>query len=239
MKRLIVNADDFGLTPGVNAGIAEAFERGIVRSTSLMVRQAAAEEAAQYARAHPGLGVGLHLDLWESVSEGDGWRRVYQNCAEDPASIAAELGSQLARFVQLVGRPPDHLNSHQHVHRREPVSTAVRTMAAELGLPLREAAGVPYVGSFYGQDDRGRSWPRCISVESLLRLIDALPDGWTEFGCHPGIVADDESLGGTVYRLERNVEVRTLCDPLVIERLARGDVQLARWSDFTLQQSGR
>lgn len=236
MKRLIVNADDFGLSAGVNAGIVQAFEQGIVRSASLMVRQPAAGEAARYARAHPDLGVGLHLDLWESVSDGNDWRRLYQHCDEEPAAIAAELRAQFARFVALVGRPPDHLDTHQHVHRREPVASAVRALVAETGLPLRGHAGVAYVGDFYGQDAQGRRWPECISVEQLLRLIEALPDGWTEFGCHPGIVAADDSLGGTMYRVERNDEIRALCDPRVIQRLARGDVQLMRWSDLAPQR---
>jgi predicted glycoside hydrolase/deacetylase ChbG (UPF0249 family) len=232
LKHLIVNADDFGLTEGVNAGIVQAFEKGIVRSTSLMVRQSAAEQAAQYARTHPELGVGLHLDLWESISEGDDWRRLYQHCAEESAAIVAELHGQFARFVDLVGRAPDHLDSHQHVHRCEPVASAVHALAMETGLPLRDASGVRYVGDFYGQDERGQSWPACLSVDALLNMIDALPEGWTEFGCHPGIVADDDPLGGTMYRVERNVEVRTLCDPRITARLARGDVQLVRWSDF-------
>ena len=57
MKYLIVNADDFGLTPGINAGIVTAHEQGIVSSTTLMVHGAAAEEAAAWARARPALGV--------------------------------------------------------------------------------------------------------------------------------------------------------------------------------------
>ena len=66
-RTLIVNADDFGLSPGVNAGVARTHEEGIVTSASLMVRQPAAEEAAAYARATPALGVGLHVDLGEWV----------------------------------------------------------------------------------------------------------------------------------------------------------------------------
>ena len=237
MKHLIVNADDFGLSAGVNAGIVQAFEHGIVRSASLMVRQPAAEEAARYARAHPGLGVGIHLDLWESIPDGDEWRRLYQHCADEPAAIAAELRAQVDRFVALVGRPPDHLDSHQHVHRREPVASAIRALATDLGLPLRDHAGVRYVGDFYGQDGRGQPWPRCVSVEHLIGLIDAAGDGWTEFGCHPGIVAADEPLGGTMYRLERNDEIRALCDPRVLARVARGDLRLARWSDVATQSA--
>lgn len=234
MKHLIVNADDYGLTPGINAGIEQAFEHGIVRSASLMVRQPAAPAAAKYARAHPQLGVGLHLDLWEFVPEGDGWRRLYNHCVEEPAAIAAELRAQFALFLKLLGRPPDHLDSHQHVHQGEPAGTAVRALAAETGLPLRGAVGVGYVGKFYGQNGLGQPWPSCISVDSLLALIDALPEGWTEFGCHPGVVAADDPLGGTMYRVERNNEIGSLCDPRVFQRLTRGDVRLARWSDFAI-----
>src|SRR5436190_3388019 len=64
---LIVNADDFGMTPGVNRGIISAHESGIVTSTSLMVRGAAAAEAVELAREHPQLSVGLHVDLCEWV----------------------------------------------------------------------------------------------------------------------------------------------------------------------------
>jgi predicted glycoside hydrolase/deacetylase ChbG (UPF0249 family) len=62
---LIVNADDFGLTSGINRGIIEAHEHGIVTSASLMVRYPAAREAADYAKAHPELSVGLHFEAGE------------------------------------------------------------------------------------------------------------------------------------------------------------------------------
>src|SRR5215470_9116375 len=63
-RYLIVNADDFGMCKGVNRGIIEAHARGIVTSTSLMVtRPVAAEDAAQRAREHPSLDLGLHVDL--------------------------------------------------------------------------------------------------------------------------------------------------------------------------------
>src|SRR4051812_17945246 len=61
MKRLIVNADDFGFTRGVNAGVARAFEAGILTSTTIMANGDAFEDAVEIARAAPGLGVGCHL----------------------------------------------------------------------------------------------------------------------------------------------------------------------------------
>lgn len=63
MKRLVVNADDFGLCRGVNLGILRAYREGIVRSTTLLVNGSAAEEAYALARATPGLGVGIHITL--------------------------------------------------------------------------------------------------------------------------------------------------------------------------------
>ena len=85
---LIVNADDFGASEGVNRGIVDAHVRGVVTSTSLMVRGAAAAQAAALARDHPELSVGLH---WELDSE-DGKPRVDY---EDAQAVRAELVHQL------------------------------------------------------------------------------------------------------------------------------------------------
>ncbi len=228
---LIVNADDFGLTPGINAGIVEAFERGVVTSASLMVRQPAAEAAAAYARAHPALGLGLHIDLWESIPKDGDWVRLYQHVPGDAASVAAEVAAQIERFRTLVGRDPDHLDTHQHVHRLEPVKSAVAAAARALGLPVRGEPPLRYLGGFYGQTGRGAPYPDGITVERLIELIDALGPGVTEFGCHPGFVDADDPLGGTMYRVERNAEVRTLCDARVRARLARGDVVPCTYAD--------
>ena len=87
-KRLIVNADDFGQSTGINDGVIEAFERGIVRSTSLMVRWPAAAEAARYAKAHPDLSVGLHLDLGEWTYRQAQWVPLYEVVRrEDHAAV--------------------------------------------------------------------------------------------------------------------------------------------------------
>jgi predicted glycoside hydrolase/deacetylase ChbG (UPF0249 family) len=126
-----------------------------------------------------------------------------------------------------MGREPDHIDSHQHVHRREPAASVLARAARTLRLPLRGDGTARYVGGFYGQDDVGGTYPEGIGVPRLLELLDALEVGLTEFGCHPGHVGDDEPLGGTAYRVERNVERRTLCDPRVLARVARGDIVLA------------
>src|SRR5436305_2583066 len=156
MHYLIVNADDFGISPGVNRGIIEAREGGIVTSTSFMPRGPAAIEAAEYARAHPQFGVGLHIDLSEWVCRDGNWEPLYEVVSlEDPQAVRDEIHRQLDRFRDLLGRDPDHVDSHQHAHRNEPVLSVARDLAQQLQIPLRHFSSVRYCGDFYGQGGVG------------------------------------------------------------------------------------
>jgi chitin disaccharide deacetylase len=217
-RTLIVNADDFGHSDGVNAGIVEAHERGIVTSTSAMVRMPAAAAAAELARTRPSLAVGLHIDLgqWDYV-DGE-WRPAYERCAsDDAAAVERECRAQLDVFRELLGRNPTHLDSHQHVHLSEPVASVATALAAELDVPLRDR-GIRYEGGFYGQSGQGEPFPEGITVERLVELVKSLPPGSTELGCHPGIGVGAESS----YGAEREQELEALCDERVraaIERL--------------------
>jgi predicted glycoside hydrolase/deacetylase ChbG (UPF0249 family) len=156
-RYLIVNADDFGLSTGVNRGIVEAREHGIVTSASLMVKGAAATEAAAYAREHPSLSLGLHVDLGEWVFRERTWRTLYEVVdPNDPVAVQEEVKCQLARFRTLVGRHPTHLDSHQHVHRDEPLRAIFLDFSRALGVPLRHCTGaIRHCGAFYGQTKEG------------------------------------------------------------------------------------
>jgi predicted glycoside hydrolase/deacetylase ChbG (UPF0249 family) len=215
---LIVNADDFGLSPGVNRGIIRAHEQGLVTSASLMVRWPAAPEAAAYARRRPALSVGLHCDLGEWAYRDGAWVAVYAVVTlNDAGAVKEEVGRQLAAFRRLVGRDPTHLDSHQHVHRRDPVRGVLVEMAGNLGIPLRhEYPGIRYCGDFYGQGADGTPYPEILTVEYLTRILAGLPPGTTEFACHPG---EAEELD-TMYRQERAREVEVLCDPRTRAALA-------------------
>lgn len=226
-RYLVVNADDFGMAPAVNDGIARAHRHGIVTSASLMVLRPAAPQAAFYARGLPGLSVGLHVDLGEWVPGGDGWiprHRVVD--VEDEGAVAGEVQRQLARFRSLVGRAPTHLDSHQHVHRHEPVRSVMRAIADDLGLPLREHSGVRYEGAFYGQAGRGEPYPQGITVDALCAVLDRVPEGWTELGCHPGGAVDDP------YGPERALELEALCDPRVRKRLDAEGITLRTFTEL-------
>jgi chitin disaccharide deacetylase len=232
MKRLlIVNADDFGLSAGVNAGIIRAHEHGIVTSASLMVRWPAAQEAAALAYAHPALSIGLHLDLGEWTCERDEWRRVYEVVPHhDAAAVAAEVARQLAMFRKLTGREPTHLDSHQHVHLDEPVRAILLREAQKRGVVLRSVTPeVHYCGGFYGQSDKGYPYHEAITPAGLRATLKKLPAGVTELGCHPATVADVVSM----YRTERVTECATLCDAGVRAALAAEGIELRSFANFT------
>jgi predicted glycoside hydrolase/deacetylase ChbG (UPF0249 family) len=223
-RYLIVNADDLGLSPGVNRGVTAAHEGGIVTSASLMVRWPAAGEAAAYARSHPALGVGLHLDFGEWAFRGGEWVELYRVVPPgDGAAVRAEVRGQIVAFRRLVGRDPTHLDSHQHAHLRGPAREAVAEAGRELGVPVRHLdPRVRYCGDFYGQDGEGNPYPELVTADALVDLLRRLPPGVTELGCHPG----DGGELDTMYVRERAAEVRALCDPRVRAAVAEAGIEL-------------
>lgn len=223
---LVVNADDLGLAEAVNDGIFSAHERGVVTSASLMVRQGAAPEAAERVADHPELAVGLHIDLGEwSYADGE-WTLAYSHCDSDDAEqVEAECRAQLERFRALLGRDPTHLDSHQHVHESEPARAVAESLAAALGIPLRNRE-IRYEGGFYGQSGKGEPFPEGVTPQRLIELIRALPPGWTEIGCHPAAGPVPTSS----YDAERKVELGALCDPDVKELIDSGVVRLCSFA---------
>jgi predicted glycoside hydrolase/deacetylase ChbG (UPF0249 family) len=229
-RHLIVNADDFGMAESVNAGIAEAHESGIVTSATLMVDRLAAGSAAAYALSHPNLSVGLHLDLGEWLYRDGAWVARYEVVdVSDRAAVAGEVERQLERFEALLGRPPSHLDSHQHVHRQEPVAAVVREAGRQLGVTVRhQSRDIAYRGDFYGQWGKGEPYPEGITVDALVAVIRDLSPGWSELGCHPGA---EHPRFADPYGAERAVELGVLCDSRVRSALADSDVSLASFHD--------
>jgi len=149
-----VNADDFGLSAGVNAGILSCFHNGILRSTSLMPNGAAFEDAVRLARQTPGLGVGVHLSLvgepcvaprreLGGLADADGmlpasyaaFARGYFSRRFTQREIQREVAAQMRRVLQA-GIRPTHLDSHQHVHLMPGVFGLALQAAQEAGIQV-------------------------------------------------------------------------------------------------------
>jgi predicted glycoside hydrolase/deacetylase ChbG (UPF0249 family) len=198
VRVLVVNADDFGLTDGVNEGIIRAHREGIVTSASLMVRAPRAAAAAALAEGCPDLSLGLH---YEHAVDAD---------IDDPATLAAELEDQLERFAALVGRPPTHLDSHHHVHLEARRASAFADVGRRLDVPVRGCSPVRYIGGFYGQWQWGVTDLSHLSVDYLVHLLrEEVIEGCYETACHPAASLDGLE---SIYRGERLVELETLTD---------------------------
>jgi len=226
-RSAIVNADDFGHSDAVNAGVVEAHQRGVVTSASLMVLRAGAAEAASYGRAHPELSVGLHVDLGEWIYVDEEWTAIYE---VDAPAICDAIERQLEAFRDLVGQDPTHVDSHQHVHLREPARSDVATLGRDLGVPVRHLdARTRYCGDFYGQTETGDSSPSGITVGALVGVIRSLPAGTTEICCHPG----KGEIRSSSYAAERERELEALCHPDVRSALVDAGVNLVSFRNVS------
>jgi predicted glycoside hydrolase/deacetylase ChbG (UPF0249 family) len=138
-RLLIVNADDFGFTRGVNAGIVAAHMNGILTATTLMANGGAFDDAVRLARETPSLDVGCHLVLIGGKSLLTG-----SDLPATPASLVRavmagripiyeELSAQVKKIV-AAGIAPTHLDTHKHTHLLPPVLSAVARIAAETGI---------------------------------------------------------------------------------------------------------
>ncbi|MGD0796977.1 MAG: ChbG/HpnK family deacetylase [Acidobacteriaceae bacterium] len=133
--RLILNADDFGLTPGINRAVAELHSAGVLTSATLMANGPAFEDAVAVARTHPTLGVGCHIVLTDGVPisnpsriptllgpDGISFRPSLTHFIRDlllgrihPDDVAREARAQIHK-LQHVGVPITHLDTHKHTH---------------------------------------------------------------------------------------------------------------------------
>ncbi|HKS83803.1 MAG TPA: ChbG/HpnK family deacetylase [Candidatus Acidoferrales bacterium] len=191
-KRLIVNADDFGMSRGITDGVLLAHRFGLVTSTSLMANMPAAEYAATAGAKIPSLGIGVHLNICQGqpilpASQipslvdvlGHFWRpailaKKLWRGAVRTREIEAEFRAQI-RWVKNCGIVPTHADSHQHMHLYPGALQAfVRALSAE-GIPCTRAprcAVIPNNGVIGGPHEGGPA--RRILVDCYRRFLQAV-----------------------------------------------------------------
>ena len=226
-RRLIVNADDFGLTPGVSAGILAAHRHGIVTSTTVLVT-ADVDRASLGAARDSALGIGLHINLTlgrpltpaRSLVDSSG--RFIRDARRAAArasvtDVEREVAAQIEKFTTLVKRAPTHLDTHHHVGLHEPVTAVVLAAAKRLGVPVRSqnagarararSAGLRTPDHFFGESGPGAYW----ALGTTLVRLRELPPGVSEFMTHPGVF--DDALGFSRYARQRETELVGLGTP--------------------------
>jgi len=243
LKRLIVNADDFGFTRDVNAGIAEAHTRGILTATTLMANGGAFEDAVVVARNIPTLDVGIHFVLvgGDSVLTGNPFPKTVPELARAVYSgqldLYGEFAAQAAK-IRAAGITPTHADTHKHTHLLPPVCRALCTVAEEyhipfvrrpcdLDLPYRASVTTKLVNSLVRRLARGMDLSPLRSTDHfagfaitgrfdaavLQALFAKLPDGVTELMTHPGHCTAELQQAPTRLKQSRAAELKALIAP--------------------------
>ncbi|BDC51197.1 hydrolase [Bryobacterales bacterium F-183] len=266
-KLLTVNADDFGFTRDVNAGIIEAHRKGILTATTLMANGEAFNDAVGLAHTTPTLDVGCHLVLV------GGHSLVSDEPFPDnvPALIKAIVMRKLNPYLEMklqikkilgAGLKPLHLDTHKHTHLFPAVLHAVAKLSEEYKIPfVRRPFDFPMrpgkvpvskqlvSKSFQivrGKFEHSLQKHGCKSTDffagfaitgtytasDVVELIANLPEGSTEFMCHPGYCTDELRSQKTRLKESRAEELAALVDPQVRQALDHHQVKLVRYADL-------
>jgi chitin disaccharide deacetylase len=236
LKRLIINADDFGFTRDVNAGIVVAHREGVLTSATLMANGDAFEDAVRLAHKTPTLDVGCHLVLVQGCSVLDG--RLFP---ESPLRLLfqkfdtyAELRAQIQKIL-AAGIRPTHLDSHKHTHLLPSVFQAVVRLAKEFSIayirrPLpsinyyrrvAHASGVRMTDHLLGFRLTGT-----LTEDTLAAALERLPDGETEFLCHPGLLGPELAQARTRLKESRPRELEALTSPRIRALISARGIRL-------------
>lgn len=250
MRRLIFNADDYGLSPAVSAGIRET-RHGVLRSTTVMAN--VVNQADLSALAASGLGCGVHLNLSFGPPMSAGYpQQLMDNnafckhtalngeCWADSANRDAAWEEWVAQTQALIdaGIRIDHADSHHHVHLQPQLFPLALRIAEHFGLALRASneqqremaacRSVPTPDALV-LDFYGNSGNNCISRASLLAALGEVSGGVVEVMCHPGRV-DDLLRQRSSYVEEREQELATLMGTGLFAELERNGWQVADYA---------
>jgi|LFRM01.2.fsa_nt_gb predicted glycoside hydrolase/deacetylase ChbG (UPF0249 family) len=243
--KLIVNADDFGYSDGVNLGIIEAHRSGIVTSTSAMVTMPSIDHAVGIARFHPRLAIGLHLNITcgkplasvPSLTKKGG---LFYKPKDKPdeslfkkEEIKQEFQAQYNEFIRKFGKPPSHLDTHLYAHQvYRTVGEAIREFALEKKLPVRGMIidgfpPIPFlpwfkVGKFETKEALFRRF------EARIRDLAALE--YAEMMVHPAFL-DAFLMKNSSYNRERLIELKVLTSARIKNLLAIHRIELTNYTE--------
>ncbi|WP_088069781.1 chitin disaccharide deacetylase [Gottfriedia luciferensis] len=238
MTKLIVNADDYGYSKGVNYGIIEAHINGIVNSATMMMNMFAVEHGVELAKAYPTLGLGVHLVLTagkpvladlETIVDENGVFHKQSFWSNQPTvnldEVEKEWDAQIQKFLSF-DLKPTHLDSHHHIHMLPILQPVIAKLSQKYELPVRisenhQIDGItPFTDQlltdFYGSD---------IPLNYFETIKERINKGAesVEIMVHPALI-DNHLKNGTSYCFERLTEL----DILTNAKLPEG-VQLVKY----------
>jgi predicted glycoside hydrolase/deacetylase ChbG (UPF0249 family) len=246
--KLIVNADDYGMTKGVNLGIIEAHKNGIVTSTTLMVTMPEVEHGLALSKDYPNLGIGLHLnctlskpltDCKSLIKENGDFYKPRENPNQDlfdEEEIYQEFLAQYELFVKLVGRKPTHIDSHLYAHQVYPkAKAAALRLANEKGIAIREFQSEGYKQAIFYGDFKYKDGETMEQLMEKLVSDDApiLKSDVVELMCHPAYI-DNDLFTLSTYTIGRIKELDILTSENVKSFVKKNNIELINFNGTRL-----
>ena len=236
MGRFIFNADDFGLSQGVNEGILECYQNGVLNSTTLMTTMPYFADAVKKIKHYQLPNIGLHFNLTEGSPASsalttivDDHGQFYRSVADQPhvdlKEVYQELKAQLD-IAKKAGIDINHIDSHHHIHTVARLRPVFLQLSKEYRLPIRKihntlinpfkilyfykaTFGTQYYSRYFSSDFYGDH----VTIDTMIRLLDQYQNKHVEIMCHPGY-KDDQN--GT-YNEQRNIELNILTNDAIKE----------------------
>jgi len=242
IDKLIINADDFGMSEGTTIGILLAHQKGIVTSTTCMMNMPFTNIALQEAKKYPNLGVGVHLVLtvgkpliegFQSFTDKNGnFLRPSDYSDGNPHADLNELykewKAQIEKFINITGHKPTHIDSHHHVHLLPWHMKVVEKLAMEYQLPLRQEQQFvnhcEYVAcdiTFYNKN---------VDIEYLKKVMEK-HNGTLEIMCHPALI-DQRLYDMSSYHLLRMKELDILRSQEIKDFIKEHHIELINYSQI-------
>lgn len=246
--KLIINADDFGLTKGVSEGILDCIEKGVVTSTTAMVNGLYFQEAIEEAKKRNFKNIGIHLTLtWgkpilpvnkiQSLVDKNGC--FYKRTSEDKLNyeeVREELRAQIEKFLST-GIKPTHLDGHHHFYAfDEEILNVVLDLSNEYNLPLR---GMPELKEHYTKKGvrsaevfTSEFYNENAEESKLLNLILSHKQFKTvEVMCHPAYV-DEDLINATSYNKLREKEFKILISDEIKQLINKENIELISYNEL-------
>lgn len=228
--KLIINADDFGLSKAVNYGIIEAHKHGVVTSTTALVTAEAFRECKQLALENPLLSVGIHLNITLGkplvkhltlVDENNNFftkMEYIEDFMKSQEELYLEWKAQIEYFIEVMEVKPTHIDSHHHVHMLPKALPIVRRLAKEYELPIRGDGEIILNVDFYGDQVSENFFDHLPRYEMLEMMV------------HPAY-ADTTLMEATSYALERLKEYDILTLPSVRRKIEKAGYILISYKE--------
>lgn len=253
--KLIINADDFGYSRGINYGIIDAYNQGVVSSTTIMSNMPGFKHAVQLAKENEGLGIGIHLVLTcgnaltgvnKTITDEKGafFNRdaLTQACTTnniDIHEIEQEYIAQIENVIES-GINPTHLDSHHHTHELPNIFNIYLKMAKKYNLAIRIHCkdNIPeeykdikspdrLILDFFGEH---------ITIPYLIEGLDKYKETneLIEIMCHPGYL-DKSVLMNTSYTIPRLNELEILRSKEIINYIKENNIELCNFKAVNLK----